>query len=82
MGGHVHARHKVGFEELRDGNLYRAMKMKHLIISTSVQSFDASIKAIQTGYRDGIGIVANDDFKKTLYALNKDEFKSKYESTG
>ena len=75
MGGYAEARHNLGVVEADIRNLHRAMK--HLMISASA-GFDDSMKAIQSGYSDGL--VNKDDFEKTLRAHQKstDEMKSEW----
>ena len=75
IAGHVGARHDLGSIEGNSGNRRRAMK--HFMISASA-GCDDSIKAVQSGYRDGI--VNKDDFEKTLrsHQKSKNEMKSEW----
>ena len=75
MAGHVRARYHLGVLERRGCNHHRAMK--HFIISASA-GCDDSLKAVQDGYREGLG--TKDDFETTLRAhqKSKDEMKSEW----
>lgn len=75
MAGNVQARHNLGSIEGNSGNHQRAMK--HFLISANA-GHDGSMKAIQSGYRDGL--VHKDEFEKTLQAhqKSKNEMKSEW----
>jgi TPR repeat protein len=73
IGGHVVARHNLGCDEGRAGNITRAVK--HWMISAEAGD-DDSLKAIRQCYM--AGHATKDDFEKALRAHKeaKDEMKS------
>ena len=73
MGGHVDARYNLGVEELKKGNIHRAMK--HWIIAARAGHV-RSLDAVKEGFT--VGDVTKDVFASTLRAYQKrqDEMKS------
>ena len=73
MSGHEVARHNLGGVEVDNGNMNRAMK--HFMLSAKA-GFDASLKAVADGYKDGH--VTKDDYATTLrvYQSSCKEMKS------
>jgi len=73
IGGHELARHNLGVEEYKSGNIARANK--HFMISAR-SGYDKSLKEVGEGYK--AGQVTKDDYAKTLraYQVSIDEMKS------
>ena len=73
MGGYVDARYNLGLEEVKKGNIHRAMK--HFMIAAKA-GMTESMDAVKEGFTRGD--VTKDDFANTLraYQKRKDEMKS------
>ena len=65
MGGHVHARYKLGYTEAQAENDKRAMK--HAMISARM-GHGESLDKIKSGFRHGI--VTKDEYEGTLCAYH------------
>ena len=63
IGGHPHARYLIGLEEVKNGNIERAVK--HWIIAAT-QGYDSAIKMLMTAFKEGD--LSKEDLAATLRA--------------